>query len=204
MDGVFMKKYIKLIASVCFLLYLLGIADIYKDKTVLKDNLIRLHVVANSDSREDQENKLRVKDAVVAYLQPLVKDFLNKEQAMVFVKDNLSTIRLIANEVLEDRGTDDRAVVYLRTESFDTRKYETFSLPAGLYDSLRIEIGEGDGKNWWCVVFPSLCLPATSDGFQDAAVSSGLSADLGSTLADGNNFRFFILDCLGRIENLFN
>lgn len=203
MDGAFMKKFIKVIVIACFLLFVIGIADVYKDKIALHDNLIRLHVVANSDSREDQEIKLRVKDAVVAYLQPLIKDLSDKEQAMVFVADNLTSIQLIANEVLDDCGVSNRATVYLRPEAFNTRKYDTFSLPSGVYDSLRIEIGESGGKNWWCVVFPSLCLPATSDGFQDTAVSSGFSEELGNTLANGNNFRFFILDCLGRIENLF-
>lgn len=203
MDGVFMKKYIKLIASVCFLLLIIGMADVYKDKKELQHNIIRLHVVADSDSQEDQEIKLKVKNAVVAYLQPLVKDFSNKNQAMAFIADNLTSIQRVANEVLEGLDSSDRVKVHLSAEAFSTRKYETFSLPAGVYDSLRIQIGEGKGKNWWCVVFPSLCLPATSKGFHDTVVSAGFTNELGNSLENGRNFRFFILDCLGRIENLF-
>ncbi|MBQ7329481.1 MAG: stage II sporulation protein R [Oscillospiraceae bacterium] len=199
-----MKKLIKILACMILLLSTVWMADVWQDKKVLQENLIRLHVVANSDSSEDQDIKLQVKDAVVGYLQPFVKDFANKKQAMEFVADNLSSIQQVANAVLQEQGKEDRAAVYLGSETFDTRHYETFSLPAGVYDSLRIQIGEGNGKNWWCVVFPSLCLPATSDGFQDTAVSAGFSDELGNSLAGGKNFRFFILDCFGKIERLFN
>ena len=199
-----MKKIIKTLICVCLLISALWVADVWQDKKTLQENVIRLHVVANSDTKEDQQVKLQVKDAVVTYLQPLVEQFSDKEQAMEFVADNLSSIQQVANGVLVKLGESDRATVYLGQEAFGTREYETFSLPAGVYDSLRIQIGYGKGRNWWCVVFPSLCLPATSDGFQDTAVSSGFSEDLGDTLANGRNFRFFILDCFGKIEKLFN
>ena len=204
MDGVFMKKFIKILIYVCLLISALWVADVWQDKKALQENLIRLHVVGNSNSQEDQQIKLQVKDTIVDYLQPLVDDFKDKEQTIAFIADNLSSIQQVANAALKELGEDDRAVVYLGSETYNTRKYETFSLPAGVYDSLRIQIGEGKGKNWWCVVFPSLCLPATSDGFQDTAVSSGFSDELGDTLASGKNLRFFILDCLGKIENLFH
>ena len=204
MDGVFMKKIIKI--SVCLLLVVSAVlvADVWQDKKALQKNLIRLHVVANSDSQEDQTIKLQVKDAVVSYLQPIVEDFTDKEQTMEFLAENLASVQQVANDALFKLGVEDCAIVSLGTEVFDTRKYDTFSLPAGIYDSLRIRIGEGRGKNWWCVVFPSLCLPATADGFQDTAVSSGFSEELGNTLSNGRNFRFFVLDCFGKIEKLFH
>lgn len=204
MDGVFMKKIIKISVCLGLLVSAIWVADVWQDKMLLQENLIRLHVVANSDSQEDQAVKLQVKDAIIAYLQPIVEDFDDKEQTMEFIADNLSSIQRIANGVLAELGESQSAVVSLGTEAFNTREYETFSLPAGVYDSLRIQIGEGKGRNWWCVVFPSLCLPATSEGFQDTAVSSGFSEELGNTLSSGKNFRFFILDCFGRIENLFH
>ena len=161
-------------------------------------------MVANSDSQKDQEVKLRVKDAVVNYLQPLVDKMSNKEEAMVFIKENIPSIQVVANNLLAEIGEDDRAVVTLDKETFGTRKYDTFSLPAGVYDSLRIQIGDGQGKNWWCVVFPTLCLPATSEGFQATAVSSGFSRELGNSLVCGRNLRFFVLDYLGKIEIIFH
>ena len=204
MDGVFMKRTIKIVMCLLMLVSILYVYDVWQDKMALQQNLIRLHVVANSNSQNDQEIKLYVKDVVVAYLQPLINRFTNKDQATKFVEDNLSAIQHVANGVLEDIGSSERAVVSFCKEVFDTRTYDTFSLPAGIYDSLRIQIGEGQGKNWWCVVFPSLCLPATSDAFQDTAVSSGFSETLGDSLANGRNLRFYILDCFGKLENLFH
>lgn len=204
MGGVFMKKLIKITVSLFLLAAVLFAVDVWQDKKALQENLIRLHIVANSDSPEDQAIKLQVRDAVIRHLQPKVEDLTNKEQAMAFIASHLAEVQAAANQVLAELGEDDRAVVSLGEEVFDTRKYDTFSLPAGVYDSLRIRIGEGKGKNWWCVVFPSLCVPATSDGFEESAVSAGFSEDLGNSLASGRNLRFFILDCFGKIEKLFN
>ena len=203
MDGVFMKKLIKI--TICLLLIhsTVVIADLWQDKKSLQENLIRLHVVANSDSQEDQAVKLQVKDAIVNYLQPITQQFTDKEQAMQYIRENLSDLQELANNVLSSLGEKVRAVVTLDRDAFDTRVYDTFSLPAGVYDSLRVEIGEAEGKNWWCVVFPSLCLPATSAEFQDTAVSSGFSQPLTDSLSGGCNLRFFLLDCIGKLEKLF-
>ena len=96
--------------------------------------------------------------------------------------------------------------ISLAKESFDTRYYDTFALPAGIYSSLRIELGEGEGKNWWCVAFPALCMPAAGKDFRDVATGAGFSDDLTASLASGTKFevRFFVLDLLGRLENFFN
>ena len=98
----------------------------------------------------------------------------------------------------------EKAKVTLSTEYYDTRLYDTFKLPAGVYDSLKITIGEHKGKNWWCVVFPSLCLPATTDSFESVAVSAGFDSRLANTLSENRKFeiRFFLLDFLGRIEKV--
>lgn len=206
MDGVFMKKIIKLIACLAFILALLGIWDLWTDRQSLEENLIRLHVVANSDSEEDQQIKLQVKDAVVNYLQPIMENFPSKEEAMQYIRENISDLQELSNRVLDSLGVKDRAKVTLQPEIFDTRVYDTFSLPSGVYDALRIEIGEAEGENWWCVAFPTLCIPATSDGFEDAAVSAGFSQTLTDTLSSGNSYRlrFFFLDCIGKLENLFH
>lgn len=202
MDGVFMKKLIKLALCLALIFGILGVADLWKEKATLKENLVRLHVVGNSDSEEDQQVKLQVKDAVVAYLQPIMEQFPSKEEAMAYIRANLPKLQELSNGVLDRLGVKDRAEVSLEPEAFDLRQYDTFSLPAGVYDALRIEIGEAEGKNWWCVVFPSLCLPATGDGFEMAAVSSGFSQSLADTLSTQNGYRvrFYLLDCMGRLE----
>ena len=204
MDGVFMKKIIKLTMFMFFVAAVLGIRDLWQDNQTLKENVIRLHVVGNSNSTYDQQMKLRLKDEITAYLQPIVEKFSSKEEAMKYIRENLSGLQTFSNSVLERLGVKERAVVTLQPEAFDARVYDTFSLPSGVYDALRIEIGEADGKNWWCVVFPSLCLPATSTDFQDTAVSAGFSTHLSKTITNNGKYevRFFLLDCIGKLENL--
>lgn len=206
MDGVFMFKLIKLIICGVLIIGILSVVDLWKDKQTLKNNLLRLHVVANSDSEYDQQVKLQVKDAITEYLQPITEQFSNKEEAMEYIRENLESLQAFSNQVLDSLGVTDRAVVSLEEEAFGTREYETFSLPSGVYDALRIEIGEAEGKNWWCVVFPSLCLPATGAEFQEVAVSSGFDSTLTSTISNNGNYqiRFFFLDCIGKLENLFH
>lgn len=202
MDGVFMKKLIKLVLCLVVLLGILGVSDLWREKTTLKESLIRLHVVGNSDSEEDQQVKLQVKDAVVAYLQPIMEQFPSKEEAMAYIRTNLPKLQELSNRVLDSLGIKDRAQVTLQQSCFDLRQYDTFSLPAGVYDALRIEIGAAEGKNWWCVAFPSLCLPATGEGFETAAVSAGFSRNLTHTLSanGGYRVRFYLLDCMGKLE----
>ena len=156
--------------------------------------------MANSDSDEDQAVKLRVRDAVVESLREDLARVTDFEQARAYIQENLPKIQRVANECLEALGFEGNAVATLGKEVFDTRYYDTFTLPAGVYEALRITIGEGEGKNWWCVVFPTLCLPATSDGFEDVAAGAGFPDTLTATLEgeQGYQVRFFLLDLLGR------
>lgn len=182
------------------------IGSVFVDRQRLREELIRLHVVAASDSSEDQAIKLRVRDAVVESLQEEMKNLTDTAQAKAYLQENLPKIEAVANRVLEEAGCECLATVSLAVEEFTTRVYDTFTLPAGIYDALRITIGEGEGKNWWCVVFPSLCLPATSEGFEDVACGAGFSETLTNTLEgeEGYEVRFFLLDCLGSLENFLH
>ena len=106
--------------------------------------------------------------------------------------------------MLQQAGSHLKAQVSLALEEFPTRVYDTFQLPAGLYEALRVTIGEGAGHNWWCVVFPTLCVPASSEGFQETAEASGLSSQLAGTLTreEGEyEIRFQFLDWLGQVKN---
>ena len=185
--------------------FVLSYAGLLTDKTQLQNDLIRLHVVANSDTEEDQNIKLKVKDAIVSYLQPKMDKFTDKEEATAFLQENIAELEKIANQVLSELGQNMSATVTFAREAFNTREYETFKLPAGVYDSLRIQIGEGEGENWWCVAFPSLCMQTTSEAFAQTAVSSGFSDSVVNTISedDGYEVRFFFMDLLGRIENFF-
>lgn len=201
----FMRKILKL-TGFCLLLYMLfWCGTLFADRKVLNDNLIRLHVVANSDSETDQKLKLQVRDAVVEKLQVSMQNIPTVEEAKAYLEENLPQLEKFVNDVIRELGFTDAAQVSVCKEAFDTRDYDTFSLPAGTYEALRITIGEGKGQNWWCVVFPSLCIPATSEGFADTTVGSGFSEGLTDTLQNEEAYevRFFFLECLGRIENFF-
>ncbi len=186
------------------LLFCVGI--LLADKQTLRTQIVRMHVVANSDSTKDQNDKLAVRDAVMQYLQENLKDIKDIYAARQILSKELGTLESIANQTLSVVGSKYSARVTLTQEEFEKREYDTFSLPAGVYESLRIQIGNGEGKNWWCVVFPSFCVPATGDCFQSTAVSSGFDQALVDTLANDEVYvlRFFLLDCLGKIENFLN
>lgn len=175
------------------------------DRQRLNEELIRLHVVANSDSRVDQEVKLQVRDAVIQSLEADLEALADVEQAKAYLTENLPKIQAVANETLEEAGFSGEAVVSLCKEAFDTRYYDTFTLPAGVYEALRITIGEGKGHNWWCVVFPTLCVPATTEGFEDTAAGAGFPDSLTGALTGEEEYevRFYLLDVLGRMENRF-
>lgn len=206
MDGVFMLKRIWKFCGLVTLAAVLFMGTVLvTDYNLLTDHLIRLHVVANSDSAEDQAVKLQVKDAVVERLEQIMQQMPDAKEAKTYLQSKLSELQEYVNGLLADMGVNAKATVTLQREAFGVRAYDTFALPSGVYESLRIEIGEGVGKNWWCVVFPSLCIPATSEGFSDVAAGAGFSDTLVSTLTgqSGYEIRFFLLDCLGRLENLF-
>lgn len=175
------------------------------DRQRLNEDLIRFHVVADSDDPEDQNVKLLVRDAVVESLKEDLSRLTDVEQAKAYLQENLPKIQEIANRTLAAAGVEQEAVVTLCREAFQTRVYDTFTLPAGVYESLRIVIGEGKGHNWWCVVFPSLCLPATSDGFAETAQTAGFPDSLSGALTGEKAYtlRFYALDALGELENLF-
>lgn len=187
--------------GICFLLAAsVWTWGLIRDRQYLNQELIRLHVVANSDSEQDQNIKLRVRDAIVASLSEGMADIADVQAAKEYLLENLPKIEAIANRTLETAGVDSRAAVTLCKEAFDIRKYDTFTLPAGIYESLRVVIGEGQGKNWWCVAFPSLCMGATSEEFVETAQIAGMDDALTETLTGGLQLRFYLLDALGRAE----
>ena len=198
-----MKKWMKILGIGLLLASFIGVASLARDHRYLTEHVIRLHVVANSNSEADQQLKLQVRDGVTAYLAAQADPNMTAQQAAQWVQSHLPQLQKVAQSSAAAAGwTGDVRVSFAR-EAFPTREYETFSLPAGVYRSLRITLGEGEGKNWWCVVFPSLCLPATTEDFQDTAVGAGFSGTLTDTISGEKPYeiRFFFLDWLGQLEN---
>ena len=206
MDGVFMRQIIKWTGLLLVFVMIVTIVDVYADRRELRDSLIRLHVVGASDSEADQTVKLQVRDAVTAWLQEEMAGIDSAEEARAYLRSHLPELEDVANEALANAGNHDLATVSFLEKAFPVREYDTFSLPSGVYHSLRIQIGQAQGKNWWCVVFPSLCLGATVSEMEDIAASAGFEDSLTNALTgtEGYELRFFLLDCLGMLENFFH
>ena len=199
-----MRKYLNRVGICLLAVCLVWTWMLVKDRETLRQELIRFHVVAASDDPADQAVKLQVRDAVIAAFQEELQNFHDMDQAKAYLQENLPKIQAVANDVLAQAGFPDTATVSLCIEEFAARVYDTFTLPAGLYESLRIVIGEGEGQNWWCVMFPSFCLPATSEGFEEVACGAGFSDTLTQTLEGEHEIRFFFLDALGAVENFLH
>ena len=192
--------------GMCLVVCLLLVVSVWtwgllQDRQYLDRELIRLHIVANSDSEWDQSVKLKVRDAIIDSISADLENEGDVQSAKAYLRDNLSKIQTVANKTLEAAGVDSQAVVTFCKEKFDIRKYDTFSLPAGVYNALRVVIGDGQGKNWWCVAFPALCTSATTDEFEAAAQTAGMDEGLSGTLSGDYQLRFYLLDALGRLEN---
>lgn len=200
-----MRKTWKLAALVLLLSVGVYLVSVASDKAKLTESVIRLHVVADSDSEEDQALKLTVRDAVLDRVYALTEGAQSPREALDALQASLGELEAAANAVLEAKGTEDRAKVTLLQESFPIRHYDTFSLPAGVYESLRITIGSGEGQNWWCVVFPQLCVPSAAAQMEDTAAGAGFSDSLTGAIAgrDGYELRFYVMELWGRIENFF-
>jgi len=124
--------------------------------------VLRLHVLANSDSPRDQELKLKVRDAVLEGTSDLFQTTANKETLMAQARDHLKEIESIAADTLRENGSSEQVKAELVHMYFETRNYGDITLPAGYYDAVRLTIGDGKGQNWWCVMFPPMCIPAAT------------------------------------------
>ena len=133
-----------------------------KEVERMTDKIIRVHVIANSDSEGDQELKLKVKDRVVELAGDMLAGCSDKDEAASLIKENLDDLCKAAEEVISSNGYQYGVVCSISPEVFETRIYDDFTLPAGEYDSLCIRIGEAEGTNWWCVCYPSLCIGSAS------------------------------------------
>lgn len=197
-----MKRHLRRIALLLFAVICVYGWGIATDSQALRDQLLRLHVVGASDSKEDQDVKLLVRDAVLQSLEEGLEDVKDVDAAMDYVARMLPKVETAANRVLSAAGFDDTVSVSLTEEAFPTREYDTFSLPAGIYKALRVVIGEGEGQNWWCVVFPQLCA-GTEAEFVETASVAGMSDELTAALEGDYEIRFWLLEKLGQLKNRF-
>ena len=164
----------------------------------ISSSLVRLHVIAASDETAEQELKLHVRDNVLEYLTPVLDKAESPEEAQRIINGELTSIKAAAEACAGGRSVS----VTLGQEYYPTREYEGFTLPAGQYQSLRVILGEGKGHNWWCVVFPPLCVSAAE---QNKALDAMSEPERGLiTEADGYELRFRIVELWGELMELLN
>ena len=188
-----------LCAALCNVLPIHGEEKIY-------ESVVRLHVLANSDSDEDQALKLKVRDGVLSYVSPRVIDSQSREEAECILQNELENIQKIAAETVAREGYNYSVRVTLTVEEYPTRNYEAMSFPSGEYISLRVMIGEAEGQNWWCVLFPPLCLSAASESVEneEAFIAVGLNSDQYKIITETDEttyyLRFKLLEALQGIK----
>ncbi len=144
----------------------------------IRNNVLRIHILANSDSDQDQKMKLEIKDCILLASNGILNEAMSKEEAILAASKKLSTFEDIAQKVVKSYGKDYPVKVEIEKTYFDTREYEDFTLPAGQYDALRVLIGKAEGKNWWCIMFPTLCIPAAKSKSSIEAVTNKSTAKI--------------------------
>ncbi len=167
----------------------------------IREDVFRLHVLANSDSDFDQQVKIQVRDAILEASPTLFSDTGNKEEAMEEAAAQTTTLTMLANTVLQQSGSTDTAQVQVCKMYFSTRVYEHYTLPAGYYDALRITIGQGAGQNWWCVLYPNLCVPAaTTEQAEEALTEDQLNVMENSVEYE---FSFALVELWEELQSVF-
>jgi len=173
-----------------------SISYVHAISTDLQKSVFRLHVIANSDSEDDQNLKLKVRDNVLRYMNTLCSKTTSKEEAIEIATIHLNEFKEIALNTIKENGYNYNVDISIDNVFFPTKTYGDISLPEGYYDALRIKIGKAEGKNWWCVMFPPLC-------FVD--VTSGIVPDDSKDLLKENlSQEEYDLICNGNSENQNN
>ena len=155
-----LKILIKSMCVVTVFLLVFNIAGFEANCNHIRQNVLRLHILANSDSAEDQALKLKVRDAVLTAAENVFENCESEQQAEEAARQNIEKIKDVARKTIAESGYDYEVEAKVCNMWFENRVYDNFTLPAGNYEAVRVEIGKAEGKNWWCVMFPSVCLPS--------------------------------------------
>lgn len=197
-----MSKFIRAVAAALVLSLAISFCGFSGQCDQIRGKVLRLHVLANSDSDEDQQLKLKVRDTVVETAAGLFDTAANEQEAIEQAKAKLPEIEAAAQQRVYDEGYDYAVHAYIVHMYFTTRQYDTVTLPAGMYDALRITIGSGRGHNWWCVVFPPMCVSAASDAEE---LNDVLDPDQEEIVTEPRKYevRFKIVEIIEDISNQF-
>ena len=200
---IFMKLIIK---SACIAFVLTVIYSMIPFRTECKEisnEVFRLHILANSDEDYDQQLKLKVRDKVLIYTESLFESAQSKEEAENLISNNLQDICNTAQKEVTDNGYDYSVTAQITKMYFTTRTYESYTLPSGMYDALRITIGSGEGRNWWCVMYPSICI--SSEKSQDEAARETFNDNQYDIVKNEKyEYKFKIVEIFEKICSYFN
>lgn len=169
-----MKRWVKALSIGLALTFLISLCGFSYDCEEIRQQVLRLHVLANSDSEEDQQLKLKVRDAVIEKAAGIFDGIKEEDDAKTVAQEHLDELTRTAQQAVYDAGYEYPVSACLTKMYFETRAYDAGTMPAGMYDALRITIGKGEGKNWWCVAFPPLCVASATD---NAATLSDVLTD---------------------------
>ena len=178
-----------------------------QEQQELADTDIRFHVNANSDREQDQALNLAVRDRVLEQAERLYPEGATLDEARAALEGHLNTLAAAGREVVEELGCDYPVTAQLSDCWFPTKEYEGFALPAGNYTALRVTIGEGKGKNWWCVAFPPLCLGAASETVDQALEAGHFTPEQGALVTGGDEgyvIKFKAMEWLGEFQGFLS
>ena len=198
-----MRKLWILTLTVCLLFLAIGLLPVHGEADIY-DNVLRLHVLANSDSEEDQALKLAVRDALLEIGNGLLDGAKSREEAAAIVREHLPLFEEAAARVIAENGYSYPVNLSLTEEEYPTKTYGSLCFPSGEYLSLRVMIGEAEGQNWWCVLYPPLCMSAATERREEEAfVAVGLTGDQYRIITESNSptyrARFKILEVFEQI-----
>ena len=204
------KSWIILIILICIYTFFCAYSYVQAVSSDLKTSVFRLHVIANSDSDEDQELKYIVRDNLLDYMNEICANCTTKEEAIEIAKNNLNSFKKVAKDTVKNEGYSYDVNVEIGEFKFPTKSYGDISLPAGIYDALEVKIGNANGHNWWCVMFPPLCFVDISSGTVPESSKEVLKDELSEeefALVSNNsnsdiNFKFKLLEIFSNSKML--
>ena len=195
-----MRKVFGIMIPAMMIAFIVAVIPFFNSCQELSEDVMRVHILANSDSAADQSLKLSVRDRVLEHCSAYFDDCEDKNEAMAVTEDHLDEIEKVAEKEIRDQGFDYTVKAEVGQAYFNTRYYDEFTMPARWYDSLRLTIGEGGGKNWWCVMYPALCVGAATDDKMKEDLSDG---EYRVVTSDKVDFRFKIVEYWEDLCNLF-
>ena len=206
--SIHLKRFLIVLILFTFFVFVSAISYVSAVSNNIADSVFRLHVIANSDSNEDQELKYKVRDAVLEYMNSITIDCSSKEEAIQIAKEHKDEFYKIAKQTIEENRYDYSVNIKIGNFNFPTKTYGDISLPAGNYDALRIEIGNASGQNWWCVMFPPLCFVDVSSGVvpdeSKEIMQDNLSTEEYTLISDLNSsdvkFKFGLVEFFNNIS----